>query len=129
MAPKVGRKFKTKVKKVFESTFALVIEFDHIRFPNFKYRSIWEERQENLDELDPSIHRNLQSRNLLSLYSNFVCPPATLFREFYVNLSIHSDDSSGHYLTTWIRGKEFQITKKVVSDALNVPHVRRPTFP
>jgi len=129
MAPKVGRKFKTKVKKVFESTSALVIEFDHIRFPNFKYRSIWEERQENLDELDPSIHRNLQSRNLLSLCSNFVCPPATLFREFYANLSIHFHDSGGHYLTTWIRGEEFQITKKVVSDVLNVPLVRRPTFP
>ena len=36
MAPKVGKKFKTKVKKVFESTFALVIEFDHIKFPNFE---------------------------------------------------------------------------------------------
>ena len=72
---------------------------------------------------------NLQSRNWLSLCSNFVHPPAALIREFYANLSIHSDDSGGHYLTTWIRGEEFQITKKVVSDALNVPLVRRPTFP
>ena len=72
---------------------------------------------------------NLQSRNWLSLCSNFVHPPAALIREFYVNLSIHSDDLGGHYLTTWIRGEEFHITKKVVSDALNVPPVCRPTFP
>ena len=72
---------------------------------------------------------NLQSRNWLSLCSNFVHPPAALIREFYSNISIHSDDSGGHYLTTWIRGEEFQITKKVVSDALNVPLVRRPTYP
>ena len=52
--------------------------------------------------------------------------PAALIREFYSNISIHSDDSGGHYLTTWIGGEEFQITKKVVSDALNVPLVRRP---
>ena len=32
-------------------------------------------------------------------------------------------------MTTWIRGEEFQITKKVVFDALNVPLVRRPTYP
>ena len=65
----------------------------------------------------------------MSLCSNFVCPPTALIREFYVNLSINFDDSGGHYLTTWIRGEDFQITKKVVSDALNVPLVRRPTFP
>ena len=71
---------------------------------------------------------NLQSRNWLSLCSNFVHPPTTLIREFYANLSIHSDDSGGHYLTIWIGGEEFQITKKVVSDALNVPLVCRPTI-
>lgn len=139
MAPMVGRKFKTKAKKVSKSTFAPVIEFDHIRFPNskneklfetlIKYRSIWGERQVNLDELDPSICRNLQYRNRLSLCSNFVCPPADLIREFYVNLSIHCDDSGGHYFTTWIRGEEFQITKKVVFDTLILPLVHRPTFP
>ena len=56
-------------------------------------------------------------------------PPTALIREFYSNLSIHSDDSGGHYLTTWIRGEEFQITKKLVSDTLHVPLVRRSTFP
>ena len=32
-------------------------------------------------------------------------------------------------MTTWIRGEEFQIIKKVVFDALNVPLVHRPTYP
>ena len=39
---KVGRKFKTKVKKVFKSTSTIVIEFDHIRFPNFENEKLFE---------------------------------------------------------------------------------------
>ena len=57
---------------------------------------------------------NLQSRNWLSLCAVSDPPPTALIREFYSNLSIHSDDSGGHYLTTWIRGEEFHITKKVL---------------
>ena len=56
-------------------------------------------------------------------------PLAALIREFYLNLSIYSKDIGGHYLTTWIRGKEFRITKRVVSEVLGVPLVRRPTYP
>ena len=67
-----------------------------------KYRSIWGDRQDNLDELDRSIHRNLDSRKCLSLCFDLEPPLATLIREFYLNLSTHSDDFSGHYLTTWI---------------------------
>ena len=52
-----------------------------------------------------------------------------MIREFYANLTIYYNDSGGHYLTTWIRGEEFQITKKVVSYALNAPLVHRHTFP
>ena len=37
--------------------------------------------------------------------------------------------AGGHYLTTWIRGKEFKITKCIFSEALDVPLVRRSTFP
>lgn len=116
-----------------------MIEFDHIRFPDFEneklfetmieYRSIWEERQVNLDEIYPFFHRNLQSRNWLSSCSNLVCLPATLVREFYANLFIHFDDSSGHYLTTWIIGEEFHITKKVLSYAFNISLIHRPIFP
>ena len=32
-------------------------------------------------------------------------------------------------MTTWIRGKEFRITKCVVFEGLGVPLVRRPTYP
>ena len=46
-----------------------------------------------------------------------------------INLSVYSKDTGGHYFTTWIRGKEFRITKCVVSEALGVPLVRRPIYP
>ena len=56
-------------------------------------------------------------------------PIAALIREFYTNLFVYSEDIGDHYLTSWIRGKEYRITKHVVSEALGVPLVRRPTFP
>ena len=46
-----------------------------------------------------------------------------------INLSVYSKDTGGHYFTTWIRGKEFRITKCVVSEALGVPLVCKPTYP
>ena len=64
MAPKVGRKFKTKAKKALASSFAPT-QFDRVRFSTARNeeifesltqcRSIWGERQIVLDELDPSI--------------------------------------------------------------------------
>ena len=56
-------------------------------------------------------------------------PAAALIREFYSNLFVYSKDTSGHYLTTWIHGQEFTITKQVVSEALGVPLVRKPIYP
>ena len=56
-------------------------------------------------------------------------PIAALIREFCSNLFVYSEDIGGHYLTSWIRGKEYRITKRVVFEALGVPLVRRPTFP
>ena len=138
MAPRVGKKFKTKAKKKSASS-STPIDFDRVRFPTAKnediskkltkYRSIWGERQVVLDELDPSIRRNPEFRNWLFLCEVSDPPLAALIREFYWNLSIHLDDASGHRLTTWIRGENFQITKKVVNDALHVCLVHRPTFP
>ena len=55
-------------------------------------------------------------------------PPATLIKEFYSNLFVHFEDTSGNYLTNWIRGKNFKITKHIIYEALGVPLVRRPTF-
>ena len=69
------------------------------------------------------------SRNWVSLCNVSDPPLAALIREFHLNLFVYSEDTSGHYLTTWIRGKEFRITKRVVSEVLGVPLVRRPTYP
>ena len=55
-------------------------------------------------------------------------PLAALIREFYLNLSVYSEDIGGYYLISWIGGNEYRITKHVVSEALGVPLVHRPTF-
>ena len=139
MAPKKSRNIKTKAKRVFKSSFELVEVFDQTRFHVFqnfqkfdtllKYRSIWGERQVILDELDPSIRRNLESKGWLPLCHDLIPPLATLVREFYLNLSIQSDSSSGHILTAWIRGEELKITKQIISEAFGMPLVCRPTYP
>ena len=82
MAPKKSRNIKTKAKRVFESTSEPVEVFDQTRFHVFqnfqkfdtlvKYRSIWGERQVSLNELDPSIRRNLESRGCLSLCHDLI---------------------------------------------------------
>ena len=61
----------------------------------------------------------------MSLCKDLQPPPVALIREFYSNLEIHSDDDLG----IWIRGRYFVITKNDISNALNVPHVRTPTYP
>ena len=114
MAPMVGRVsfLSGKIKEVYETLT--------------KYKSKWGEREIVLDQLDPSIYRNLVSRNWVSLCDVFDPSLATLIREFYSNFSIYHKDTSGHYLTTWIRGKEFRITKHVVFETLGVPLVLNP---
>ena len=52
-----------------------------------------------------------------------------LIKEFYLNLSIHSNDSNIHFVKSWIRGEEFVITLKVVASALGVPLVQQPVYP
>ena len=47
-----------------------------------------------LDEVDSEIRRNFESRGWLPLLEVGHPPPAALIREFYSNLSIHSDDSN-----------------------------------
>ena len=69
------------------------------------------------------------SRNWESLCDVSNPPPVALIKKFYSNLSVYSKDTCGHYLTTWIRGKEFRITKRVVSQTLNVPLVCKPKYP
>ena len=135
MAPKKSKTIKTKAKRVSASSSKTAIVFDQImfqtetneqRFQNvIQHRNIWPEQQINLDELPLSVHRNLQSRNWLSLCKDLQPPLAALIREFYSNLHICFDDNLG----TWIRGQSSVITKDDVFDALNVPRVSRPTYP
>ena len=58
------------------------------------YRSVWTKCKVILDELDPEIRRNFESRGWLPLLDVKHPPPATLIKEFYSNLYVHSDDSN-----------------------------------
>ena len=139
MAPKIGRKFKTRANRNPGSSSSGSAYFDRVRFlidkcektyeTLTKYRSIWGEREITLSELDPSIRRDFVSRNWASLCEVSDPPLAALIRDFYSNLSIYPEMTGGHYLTSWIKGQEFTINKQIVSEALGVPVVRKPTCP
>ena len=68
-------------------------------------RSVWVERKVMLDELDPEIRRNFECRGWLLLLDIDHPPPTTLIREFYSNLSVHSNDSNTQFVKSWIRGE------------------------
>ena len=91
-------------------------------------RKIWAERSVVLDEIDPTIRANLESRGWLSLLEIDHPPPTALVREFFSNLSCHVYDSNT-LVRSWIRGVEFTITLRVVVEALRVPVVREPVYP
>ena len=76
-----------------------------------------------LDELDGEIMRNFDRRGWLPLLDVDHPPSATLIREFYSNLSVHSYDSNT-LVRSWIRGDEYTITPSVVAVALGVPLVQ-----
>ena len=94
-----------------------------------KFRSIWCERKVNLDELDPFVKQILESRDRLPIYIGLKSPPTAIIREFYSDFFVHSAICSGHFLTIWIWGEEYQITKKVVANVLSIPLFSRPTYP
>ena len=56
-------------------------------------------------------------------------PPATLIREFYLNLSIHSNDSNTQFVKSWIWCEEYVITPSVVASALGVSKVQHLVYP
>ena len=92
-------------------------------------RFVWVERKVVLDELDPEIRRNFEHRGLLPLMDIDHPPLATLIREFYLNLSVHSNDSNTQFVKSWIRGEEYTITPTVVASALGVPKVQHLVYP
>ena len=66
-------------------------------------RTIWAEHFVILDEVDPAIRANLESRGWLSLLEIDHPPPTALIREFFSNLSYHIYDSNT-FVRSWIRG-------------------------
>ena len=124
MAHNVGWKFKTRANRNPGSSFSGSTLVDRVRFLSAKfektyktltkYRSIWGEREVVLSELDPSIRRNFVSKNWISLCVVFDPPLTALIREFYKNLFVYSEVIGGHYLTSWIQGQKFTITKQTV---------------
>ena len=81
-----------------------------------------------LDEVDPAIRANSESRGWLSLLEIDHPPPTTLIKELFSNLSCHIFDSNT-LVRSWIRGVEFTITPKVVAKAFRVPVVTEPVYP
>ena len=57
-------------------------------------RKIWAKRSVILDEVNPAIKANLESRGWLSFLEIDHSPPTALIREFFSNLSCHIYDSN-----------------------------------
>ena len=91
-------------------------------------RKIWAEHSVILDEVDPAIRANLESRGWLSLLEIDHPPLTALIREFFSNLYCHIYDSNT-LVRSWIRGVEFTITPRVVAEALGVLVVTEPVYP
>ena len=88
------------------------------------YRSVCAECKVILDELDPEICKNFERRDWLPLLDVKHPLSATLIRDFYSNLFVHSNDSSTQYVRSWIKGEEYVITPSIVASALGVPLVQ-----
>ena len=92
-------------------------------FENLNHkRKIWAERAVILDEINPAIRANFESRGWLPLLEIDHPPSTALIREFFSNLSCHVYDSNT-LLRSWIRGVEFTIIPRVVVEALGIPVV------
>ena len=91
-------------------------------------RKIWVERSIVLDEVNPAIRANLESRGWLPLLEVDHPPPTALIREFFSNLSCHVYNSNT-LVRSWIQGVEFTITPRIVAEALGVLVVREPVYP
>ena len=88
-------------------------------------RKIWAERAVVLDKLDPAIRANFESRGWLPLLEINHPLPIALIREFFLNLSCHVYDSN-ILIRSWIRGVEFTITPRIVTETLRVSVVQEP---
>ena len=91
-------------------------------------RNVWNERKVVFDELDGKIRRNFERRGWLPLLEISHSPPATLIKEFYLNLSVHSYESN-NLVRNWILGEEYTVTPSAVVAALGVSLVQHPVYP
>ena len=92
-------------------------------FKNNRYREafeklnckckIWTEHSVVLDEVNPAIRANLESKGWLSLLEIDHPPLTALIKEFFFNISYHIYDSNT-LVRSWIRGIEFTITPVAV---------------
>ena len=127
---------KTRAHRTSTSTSSLT--FDSERFLSEKnqeafeklnlVRNIWAKRKVILNELNPEIRKNFERQGWLPLMDISHTPPATLIREFYSNLSVHSYDSNT-LMRSLIRGDEYTITPSVVVATLGVPLVQHLIYP
>ena len=78
-------------------------------------RKIRAERYIVLDEVDPAIRENFESKGWLSLLKVDHPPPTAVIREFFSNLSCHIYDSNT-LVRSWIRGVKFTITPRIVAE-------------
>ena len=121
-------------KKTTTTPSTLAFDSDRLRFEKNQetyeklniFRYVWAERKVILDELDGEIRRKFKRSGWLPFMDIEHPPP---IREFYSNLSVHSDDSNTHYVMSWIRGEEYVITLSVVASTLGVPLVQQPVYP
>ena len=117
---------KTRAKKTTTSSTP-AFESDSFRFEKNQetyeklniFRSVWAECKVILDELDPKIRRNFERRGWLPLLDVDHPPLAALIREFYSNLSVHSDDSNTQYVMSWIRGEDYVIPNFLFKKYIN----------
>ena len=91
-------------------------------------RKIWAERSVILNEVDPAIRANLESRGWLSLLEIDHPPPIALIREFFSNLFCQVYDSNT-LVRSWIRGVVFSITLRSWIRGVGVQVVREPVYP
>ncbi|XP_065638369.1 flotillin-like protein 3 [Quercus suber] len=129
---KAAVEYETKID-IFYIVFALTVSDAICPWKTYEklniLRNVWAERKVVLDELDSKIRRNFECRDWLPLMDIGHPPPASLIREFYSNLSVHSNDSNTQFVKSWIRGEEYIITPSVVASALGVPKVQHHVYP
>ena len=93
---------KTRANKKTTSTSTPSFDSERFRFKKNQetykklniLRTVWAERKVVLDEFVLEIRRNFERRGWLPLLDISHSPLATLIRELYSNLSIHSNDSN-----------------------------------